>query len=71
MWEWFTKNGVLKENYIQVIECGTTKKNPKQNMLELEKHLKLRDEMVFLLQKMRQKLPNKYKQVLCNPFSKV
>jgi hypothetical protein len=71
MWEWFTKNGVLKENYIQAIECGTTKKNSKQNMLELEKHPKLRDEMVFLLQKMRQKLPNNYQQVLCNPSSKV
>jgi len=49
MWEWFTKNGVLKKNYIQAIECGTTKKNPKQNMFELKKHPKLRDEMVFLL----------------------
>jgi hypothetical protein len=27
MWEWFTKDGVLKENYIQVVECGTTKKH--------------------------------------------
>jgi hypothetical protein len=30
------------------------KKNPKQNMLEFEEHPKLKDEMVFLLQKMRQ-----------------
>jgi hypothetical protein len=48
-----------------------TKKNPKQNMLELEEHPKLRNEMVFLLQKMRKKLPNNYQQVLCNPSSKV
>jgi len=26
MWEWFTKDGVLKENYIQSMEHGTTKK---------------------------------------------
>jgi hypothetical protein len=49
MWEWFTNNGVLKENYIQDAKCGTTKKNLKQNMLELKEHPKLRDEMVFLL----------------------
>jgi hypothetical protein len=29
MWEWFTKDGVLKENDIQAAKCGTTKKNPK------------------------------------------
>jgi hypothetical protein len=45
---------VLKENYIQSIERGTLKKNPKQNMPELKEHPKLKDEMVFLLQKMRQ-----------------
>jgi uncharacterized protein YdcH (DUF465 family) len=55
MWEWCTKNEVLKENYIKTVECGTTKKNPKQNMHALKEHLKLRDEMVFLLQKMRQR----------------
>jgi hypothetical protein len=27
MWEWFTKDGVLKENYIQSMEHGTTKKS--------------------------------------------
>jgi hypothetical protein len=29
MWEWFTKDGMLKEIYIQVVECETTKKYPK------------------------------------------
>ncbi len=33
MWEWFTKDGVLKENYIQATKSGTTKKNPKQTCL--------------------------------------
>jgi hypothetical protein len=27
MWEWFTKDGALKENYIQPMEHGTTKKS--------------------------------------------
>ncbi len=42
MWEWFTKDGVLKENYIQATECRTIVKNPKQNMTKLEEHPKLR-----------------------------
>ncbi len=54
MWEWFTKDGVLKENYIQIKECRTIAKNPKQNMPKLEEHPKLRDEMVHILQKMKQ-----------------
>jgi hypothetical protein len=49
MWEWFTKDGVLKENYIQVAKCGTIMKNPKYNMLELEKHLNLKDETMHIL----------------------
>jgi len=36
MREWFTKDGMLKENYIQVMECETTKKDPKQNVIEFE-----------------------------------
>jgi hypothetical protein len=43
MCEWFTKDGVLEENDIQAIECGTTKKNPKLNMLELKEHPKLKN----------------------------
>ncbi len=50
---WFINNGVLKENYIWAIEHGTPMKNPKQNMLKLEEHPKLKDEMVCILQKMR------------------
>ncbi len=29
MWEWFTKDGVLKKNLIQITNYGTTKENPK------------------------------------------
>jgi len=36
MWEWFTKDGMLKENCVQVVECETTKKDPKQNVIELK-----------------------------------
>lgn len=43
MWEWFTKDGVLKENDIQAAKCGTTKQNPKQNMLELKEPPKLKN----------------------------
>jgi hypothetical protein len=53
MWEWFTKDGVLKENYIQTIERNTIVKNPKQNMPKLEEHPKLRNEMLHILQKMK------------------
>jgi hypothetical protein len=49
MWKWFLKDGVLKQNYIQVAKCGTIVKNPKYNMLELEEHLKLKDEMMCIL----------------------
>jgi hypothetical protein len=49
MWEWFTKDWVRKENYIQVAKCGTIVKNPKYNMPKLEEHLKLKDEMVRIL----------------------
>jgi hypothetical protein len=30
MWEWFTKYGVLKENYIQAMEHETTTKEKSQ-----------------------------------------
>jgi hypothetical protein len=53
IWEWFTKDGVLKKDYIQVVEHGIVVKNPKQNMHELEKHPKLTNEMVHILQKMK------------------
>jgi len=49
MWEWFTKDGVWRENYIQVVKCGTILKNPKYNMFELEEHFKLKDEIVHIL----------------------
>jgi len=45
---------VLKENYIQAIDHRTIVKNPKQNMPKLEEHPKLKDEMVHILQKMKQ-----------------
>jgi hypothetical protein len=44
---WFTKEGVLKENYIQIVNCGTTVKNLRHNMYELKENPKLRDEMVW------------------------
>ncbi len=47
MGKWFTKDGVLKENYIQIVDCGTTMKNLRHNMYELEENPKLRDEMVW------------------------
>jgi hypothetical protein len=53
MWEWFTKEGELKENYMEATQHGTIVKSPKWNLLELEKYHELRDEMVHVLQKMR------------------
>ncbi len=47
MGKWFTKDGVLKENYIQIVNCGTTMKNLRHNMYELKDNPKLRDEMVW------------------------
>ncbi len=46
MGKWFTKDGVLKENYIQIVNCGTTMKNLKHNIYELKENPKLKDEMV-------------------------
>jgi hypothetical protein len=45
---------VLKENYIQATKRKTIVKNPKQNMLKFEEHPKLKNEMVHILQKMKQ-----------------
>jgi hypothetical protein len=53
MWGWFTNNGVLKEYYIRAMKHGTSMENSKQNMPKLEEHPKLKDEMVHILQKMR------------------
>jgi len=36
MWEWLTKEGELKENYMEVAKHGTIVKNPKQNMPEFK-----------------------------------
>jgi hypothetical protein len=38
LWEWFTKEGELTENYMEATQCGTIVKSPKWNMLELEKY---------------------------------
>ncbi len=53
MREWFTKEGELKENYMEATQHGTIMKSPKWNLLELEKYCELRDEMVHVLQKMK------------------
>ncbi len=54
MWEWFTKEGELKENYMEVAWRGTTMKIPKQNLLELKEYLELHDEIMHVLQKMKE-----------------
>jgi hypothetical protein len=38
MWEWLTKEGELKENYMEVAQHGTIVKNPKQNMPEFKEY---------------------------------
>ncbi len=53
MWEWFTKEGELKENYMEATQCGIEVKNPKQNLPKLEECLELHDEMVRVMQKMK------------------
>jgi hypothetical protein len=49
MWEWFTKEGELKENYMETTQHGTIVKSAKWNLLEFEKYCELRDEMVHVL----------------------
>jgi hypothetical protein len=49
MWEWFTKEGELKENYMEATQCGIEVKNPKQNLPKLEEYLELHDEMVHVM----------------------
>jgi hypothetical protein len=41
MWEWFTKEGALKENYIIATQHETSMKIPKQNLLELEEYARM------------------------------
>ncbi len=41
MWEWFTKEGALKENYIIATQHKTSMKIPKQNLLELEEYVQM------------------------------
>jgi len=53
MWEWFTKEGELKENYMEANQHGTIVKIPKQNLPKLKEYLELHDEIVHVLQKMR------------------
>ncbi len=69
MWEWFTKEGELKENYMETTQHGTTMKTLKQNLPKLEEYLEICDEIVYVLQKMKE-LVSHYQQGLCNPFSK-
>ncbi len=45
MWEWFTKEDELKENYMEIAQRGTIVKSPKWNLLELEKYCEQCDEM--------------------------
>jgi hypothetical protein len=49
MWEWFTKEGELKENYMEAAQRETEVKDSKQNLLKLEEYLELHDEMVCVL----------------------
>jgi hypothetical protein len=35
LWEWFTKEGELKKNYMEVNQCGTTMKISKENSPKL------------------------------------
>ncbi len=49
MWEWFTKEGELKENYMEVAQRETKLKESKQNLLKLEEYLELHDEMVRVI----------------------
>jgi hypothetical protein len=49
MWEWFTKEGELKENYMEAAQRKTEVKNPKNNLPKLEEYPELHDEMVRVL----------------------
>jgi hypothetical protein len=53
MWEWFIKEGEMKENYMEVDQRGTIVKSPKWNLLKLEKYCEHCDEIIHVLQKMR------------------
>ncbi len=54
MWEWFTKEGELKENYMEAAWHGTIMKAQKQNLPKLEEYLELCDEIIHVLQKMKE-----------------
>ncbi len=49
MWEWFTKEGELKENYMETTQYGTVLKTLKQNLPKLEEYLEICDEIVYVL----------------------
>jgi hypothetical protein len=49
MWEWFTKEGELKEIYMETTQHGTIVKSPKWNLLEFDKHRELHDEIVHVM----------------------
>jgi hypothetical protein len=52
MWEWFAKEGELKENYMEATQCKTEVKDPKKNLPKLEEYPELHDQMVYVLLKM-------------------
>jgi len=50
LWDWFTPNGEFKPNYIHVAKLEITIKQNERNLLVFEKHPKLQNVMVSLLQ---------------------
>jgi hypothetical protein len=51
LWDWFKPNGEVKPNYIHVAKLEITIKQNKINLLIFEKHPKLQNALVSLLQK--------------------
>jgi len=52
LWDWFKPNGEVKPNYIHVAKLEIAIKQNKRNLLIFEKHPKLRNALVNLLQEM-------------------
>jgi hypothetical protein len=72
MGKWFTKDGELKENYIQIVDCETIVKNLRHNIYELKENPKLAKMRWFGKScKKWDKLANPYQHVLCNSSLKI
>jgi hypothetical protein len=53
LWNWFAPKKELQPNYLQVAQQGTIVKHLKQHLPFFKKYHKLQDDLVAMLQKMR------------------